>query len=187
MNKLTSTSIKILLYATTLVLLPNSPMYTKKLNVSNVSPTSNNMVVYAKPKTKVKESLDSYIHRVSDMYKIDPYLIKAIIYVESTNDPNARNGNCVGLMQVSRYWHKDRAKRLGVTDFFDPKSNVLLGVDYISELYKKTKDIKLTLMMYNMSHKEAYRLYTKGQTTSYVKKVLLKKGELTPCKKKQKS
>lgn len=181
--KLKSTSIKILVYATILVLLPTNQTYTKKVSVSSVTPTPKKQVVYVNV-NKVEETLDEYIHRICKQYNIDPYLIKAMIYVESTNDSKAKNGNCVGLMQVSIYWHKERAKRLGVKDFYNAKQNVLLGVDYVSELYKQTKSIKLTLMLYNMSHERAYKLYKQGKTTDYVKKVLSKKGELTPCKKK---
>lgn len=105
-----------------------------------------------------------------------------MIYQESRYDPKAKNGNCLGLMQVSSYWHKNRASKLGVSDFYDPYSNILLGVDYISELYTKYKDIRLVLMMYNMDNNTALRLYKNGQISDYAKTVIsraekYKKGE----------
>lgn len=118
-----------------------------------------------------EEIINQYVDEVCALYEdIDPYLIRGMIFNESSYNPDAVNfdGTCVGLMQVSTYWHKDRAERLGVTDLTDPFGNILVGVDYVNELYQRCKSFDLTLMLYNMPHDEARELYSKGELTDYV-------------------
>lgn len=124
-----------------------------------------------------RELIDSYIVAICSKYNIDPAFIKSVIQSESEYDPNSKTGDCLGLMQVSRYWHTDRAERLGVTDFYDPYSNILLGVDYLSELFDKYKDPRLVLMLYNMDHNTAFKLYAKGTISTYAKTVISKAEE----------
>ena len=125
------------------------------------------------------ELIASYIVEVSSIYKVDPYLIDSIVYHESRHIPSAKNGNCLGLMQVCTTWHMDRAERLGVKDFYDPYGNLLLGVDYISELLNATDgDVELTLMLYNMNHKQAYSMRAKGEVSWYASSVLKRVEDL---------
>lgn len=87
---------------------------------------------------------------IGRQYDIDPYLIMAIIDFESNGNANAENGSCKGLMQVSVRWHADRMERLGVTDLFDARSNILVGTDYLAELIEKNGgNIGASLMEYN--------------------------------------
>lgn len=129
-----------------------------------------------------REIINSYIREIALKYNIEPELIMSIIQTESEYNPKAKNGNCLGLMQVSSYWHKDRANKLGVKDFYDPYGNILIGVDYISELLKQYKDPRLVLMLYNMDHNTAISMYKNGQITNYAKTIIAraeiyKKGE----------
>jgi hypothetical protein len=103
---------------------------------------------------------------------VDPAIIMSIIWHESRFQPNATNTNHLGLMQVSTRWHKDRAERLGVTDFYDSYSSILLGVDYISELTTSYKDLGLVLMLYNMNHKTAFSLFKEGRLSNYAQSVM---------------
>lgn len=128
------------------------------------------------------EIIDVYVDNICNKYDVEPGLIKSIIYQESRYNPNVRNGYCVGLMQVSTYWHNSRASKLGITDFYDPYNNILLGVDYLSELFHKYKDKRLALMLYSMDNNVAFRMYNRGEISDYVKTVLemaekYKKGE----------
>ena len=124
-----------------------------------------------KPRTQ-EEIIDSYADEIATSYEVDPALIKSIIWHESRYNPNATNGNCLGLMQVSTKWHWARASKLGVTDFYDSYGNILLGTDYISELFDLYQDPRLVLMMYNMKTETAMRLYKEGRTSDYAKSVL---------------
>lgn len=125
--------------------------------------------------TQVTNPIDEYIIDVCSRYSnVDVNLIRSIVYHESGYNAFSvnYNGTCVGLMQIYTKYHMDRAARLGVTDFFDPYSNILLGVDYISELTNNLGDIRLVLMTYNMGYKKAYNLYSNGTISGYAKSVL---------------
>jgi hypothetical protein len=119
-----------------------------------------------------REIINTYVKEICSKYNIDPYLIMSVIESESTYNPKCTTGNCLGLMQVSKTWHSDRARKLGVKDFYDPYGNILLGVDYISELLKTYKDPRLVLMLYNMDHKTAITMYRNGQVSTYARTVL---------------
>lgn len=82
-------------------------------------------------------------------YDICPELIQAICFKESSFQSDAENGGCVGIMQVAPKWHRDRMCRLGAADLFDVKQNMLVGVDYLSELIEQYEDVSVALMLYN--------------------------------------
>lgn len=97
-------------------------------------------------------------------------LIYAMIKVESDFEPNlTSSAGCIGLMQVSPYWQADRATKLGVTDLWDPYSNILVGVDFLEDLYYNyaQRDIVLAVMMYNMNFTRAKTMYYNGQRSQY--------------------
>lgn len=98
-----------------------------------------------------EEIVASYVFDICQSYpEVDPYIVLSVIYHESRFIPNVSAGRCVGLMQISTYWHQDRAKRLGVTDFWDPYSNILIGVDLLNELMNMVNgDIYRALTRYN--------------------------------------
>lgn len=125
-----------------------------------------------------EENIDSIIIEICSMYGIEPELVKSIVYYESRYNKTAKNGNYIGLMQVSKQWHSKRAKQLGVYNLYDPYGNILVGVDYLKELFDRYKDPKLVLMMYNMKQSTALRLYNTNQISSYARDVLLRTESL---------
>jgi hypothetical protein len=120
------------------------------------------------------EVLDKYIDEICARYnnKIKPELVKSVIYQESRGNPMAKNGDCLGLMQVSTTWHSERAAKLGVTDFYDSYGNILLGVDYLNELFDNHQSLPLALMLYSMRHDDAFKMYSRGQLSTYAEVVL---------------
>ena len=119
-----------------------------------------------------------YIFEVCEKYpNVDPYLVESIVYHESRFKPNATNGDCKGLMQISSKWHKERMTKLGVFDLYDPYTNILVGVDILNDLLKYN-DTELALMCYNMSHKKAKDLYSNGVVTQYASDVLQRAEEM---------
>ena len=129
-------------------------------------------VVEEKPTSE--EVIDEYIRDICTMYdNVEPELVMSVVWHESRYNPNViSSANCVGLMQISPFWHKSRAYELGVESLFDPKGNILVGVDYLSELIKQYEDVRLALMLYNMDHDKALELYNKGEISYYAKSVL---------------
>ena len=110
---------------------------------------------------------------------VTPELAIAVIQKESLYDPEATNGGCVGLMQVSKKYNKYRAEDLGVEDFFDPYGNILIGVDFLNELIDTYEDVNLALMLYNMKWDSAFNLYKQGKISSYAKDVQKKMDDIS--------
>lgn len=123
-----------------------------------------------------KEAWIDYIEIICQERGICPELVEAIIERESGWDPEAVNGDCIGLMQVSEKWHRERMERLGVTDLTDPYDNILVGVDYLSELSGKY-EVGLALMIYN-GDSRAESLWRAGKTSDYATWILERSAQL---------
>lgn len=124
-----------------------------------------------------KENWLDYIEIVCEDKHICPELVEAIIEAESSWNPKAKNGDCIGLMQVSESWHRDRMARLGVTDLTDPYDNILVGVDYLSELFERYEDVGAVLMKYNGDSRLPEYMET-GEMSEYAEKILTRSAEL---------
>lgn len=103
---------------------------------------------------------ENYIEEVCEERNICPELVQAIIEKESSWKPNARNGKCIGLMQINPEYQEERMKKYGITaaDLTDPYDNILIGVDYLRELFEEYGDIYAVLMFYNAGYSDKYGL-----------------------------
>ena len=110
-------------------------------------------------------------------YCICPELLMAVIETESSGDPQAKNGTCTGLMQVSSRWHADRIKRLGVKSLYDERGNIHVGTDYLVELIKKHGDVATALMVYH-GESDALSKADRGIISDYASKILERSAEL---------
>lgn len=114
-----------------------------------------------------------YCSNAGELYDISPEFLEAICWVESNCDPDAVNGSCKGIMQVSDKWHYDRMERLGVTSIFDEEGNILVATDYLRELFDTYGcDDALVLMVYNGDSKADDFANGKAEMSEYAKKVL---------------
>ena len=98
---------------------------------------------------------------------IDPALIFALIEIESNFKVEAKNGPCIGLMQVNceNYDNPNQA----MASLISPTLNVDAGIEILSGHLKKYP-VEKALTCYNMGERGA-----KGRDTSgYAKKVLSK-------------
>ena len=121
--------------------------------------------------TYISEEYQAYCEEIGEMYCVCPELLMAMIETESSGNPNATNGTCKGLMQVSEKWHSDRMKRLGVKDIYEPYGNILVATDYLMELAEKYEDIGLVLDVYNGNSK-AMQNAENGVLSEYATKIL---------------
>lgn len=116
---------------------------------------------------------------VQELYPdIELSLILAIIQKESHYDPTVNGSGAIGLMQIIPSCHTDRISRLGVTDIWDPYSNILIGTDLINDLLKTYKDLGLALMCYNMGEGNALYKYNNHGYSGYALEVLSIKEEI---------
>ena len=121
--------------------------------------------------TYIAEEYQNYCEEIGEMYCVCPELLMAMIETESSGNPNATNGTCKGLMQVSEKWHMDRMKRLGVKDIYDPYGNILVATDYLMELAEKYEDLGLVLDLYNGNSK-AMQNAEHGKLSEYAANIL---------------
>ncbi len=87
--------------------------------------------------------------QIGTEYGICPELLQAIASHESSYDETAETDGCIGLMQVSERWHRERMDKLRVTDLHDPEGNMKVAADYLSELFVQYEDIGMVLMVYS--------------------------------------
>lgn len=155
----------------------NPTAETEKPTAETKNPTKTEVTYFDVP---LSEDLQDYIFELCESYDIDPAVIVAVIWKESSYRVSVMgdNGRAYGLMQIQPRWHKDRMKRLGVDDLLDPYQNVLVGIDYLSELYHKKDSIKWALMAYNGGPDYATKKLKAGEISSYASSVLKKAKEL---------
>lgn len=110
-------------------------------------------------KTVQAENPKDYIEETAESYGISPKLIKAIIKIESGGNANAvgDNGNSLGLMQIQPKWHAQRLKE--GESLLDPKVNVRIGCEILSEIMDKYGTLDEALTVYNAGHDTGDRSY----------------------------
>lgn len=118
------------------------------------------------------------IKRECEDYSLDPFLILAIIEVESGFNPLAVSSRgAVGLMQVMPETAGFMAEKLGISlngdkSLFDPFINVRLGIYYFSLLINRFESIDEALIAYNSGPTKFLNGGGLERGTSYVRKVL---------------
>lgn len=127
-----------------------------------------------------EEDYREYIEQLCEERNICPELVEAVIEKESSWDPNAVNGTCIGLMQIDQVIHWERMERLGIRDLSDPYDNILAGVDFLGELFEKYGDPSAVLMYYNAGYSDICGLgaWDDGKISSYAEEILKRSEEL---------
>ena len=119
----------------------------------------------------------AYCEEIGGQYGICPELLEAIMESESSGNHKAQNGNCKGLMQINVTYHKNRMSKLGVTDIYDARGNILTAADYLAELFLEYGDVGTALMVYNGS-KGAVSRGKEGNYTEYASKIVRRSEQL---------
>lgn len=141
-------------------------------------PEANEALMLAEAEKQEKEADDhppfhDYILQASQAYEVDAALIRAIIFAESNNNPQAvSHRGAEGLMQLM----PRTARSLGVEDSFNPAMNIDGGVRYFRQLLDRfSGNVRLALAAYNAGSRyvRKYRgVPPFGATKRYIKKVL---------------
>lgn len=110
------------------------------------------VITYSRHPLYYKEDIGKFANK----YNIDPYLVAAIIDVESGFDKDAISPkDARGLMQIAEQTGEWGAKELKIDnykkeDLFDPKVNISFGTWYLNRLEKEfAGDLNLVLAAYN--------------------------------------
>jgi hypothetical protein len=123
---------------------------------------------------------DSYIVEAAAQHNVDTELIRAVIQVESEFDHRAVSSKGArGLMQLM----PDTARRLGVTNAFDPRQNILGGTRYLRALLDLFQgDTALATAAYNAGENAVLRyggVPPFKETRGYVAKIQALLGAVT--------
>ncbi len=94
------------------------------------------------------------IHKYSREYKVDEYLVMAVIKAESNFIPDAHSGKASGLMQLTDETAEWVCKELDINpkkiDLFKPSDNIKLGCYYLKYLIDNYDgNIDVALAAYN--------------------------------------
>lgn len=86
-------------------------------------------------KSYTKKDLENLVYEISEDIGIDPYLVFAIIKVESNWDICAVSyKGAIGLMQVLPSTARFIYKEISMIDLFNPRVNIFIGVSYLRYL-----------------------------------------------------
>ena len=133
------------------------------------------------------------IFATAEQYGLDPFLLAAMIHVESGFRPEAVSPKgALGLMQImpeTAIWlGKQNSQPILVDDLFDPKTNIGLGAYYLNYLRDRFPTPYAVLAAYNAGPTNARRWLDEhiwdgsyertgqipfGETRSYVRKVIM--------------
>lgn len=128
--------------------------------------------------TELPKEYIYYCEKAGQVYHICPELIQAIIEQESAGNPDAVGpAGEIGLMQIYPRYHLARAQRLNVYDLFNPEGNILIGTDYLAELFAGYQDMGTILMIYN-GVEDAELRGNNGDYTDYAKEIMKRTEEL---------
>ena len=121
-----------------------------------------------------QSEFEKAILSASERYGVDPYLVKAVIKIESNFNPRAISSKkAMGIMQLI----PETASIYGVKDPFDPEDNIDGGVRHLRDLMEYfSGDIELVLAAYNAGKdavvKYGFDIPPYPETEAYVEKVL---------------
>lgn len=133
--------------------------------------------VYATYNVPLDYDLQLYIIQTCEELNIDAGVVMAMIFYESSYQADAigDGGNSLGLMQIQERWHKERMKRLDVTNLLHPYQNVTVGIDILAELLDEYDgNVEMALMAYNAGRAGADQYwFSKGEySNDYSRKVV---------------
>lgn len=112
------------------------------------------------------------IERVSAEQGVDPKLVRAVIQVESAYQLRARSRKgAIGLMQLMPM----TARQYGVSDPYDPESNIEAGIKHLKSLLQRFSTRALALAAYNAGEAAVERfrgIPPYPETQAYVYRIL---------------
>lgn len=128
------------------------------------------------PEIPLSEELQYAMQDACKEYNVPYSLALAVCETESSFRTDAKNGNCIGLMQINAInfdWLREAEIEPTTHD-----GNIESGVKMLGQLLDKYADAEKALMAYNCGETGAARLWARGQyKSSYSQKVIEKSDE----------
>ncbi|MHB2167574.1 lytic transglycosylase domain-containing protein [Alsobacter sp. R-9] len=93
------------------------------------------------------------IERHAQKHGVPPALARAVVRIESRDNPRARNGVNVGLTQISYGTARRMGYSGGFDGLYDPDTNLAYGIRYLGQAYRLAGgDTCLTVLKYQAGH-----------------------------------
>ena len=113
----------------------------------------------------LSSDLTQYTLNLCSQYGVDSSVIFSVMYHESHFNAGATSGSgAQGLMQIIPRYSASRMAKLGVTNLYDPASNILVGIDLLAEYYHTYGSWNQALT--------AYRTGNAGNDSAYAETIL---------------
>ena len=113
----------------------------------------------------LSSDLTQYPLNLCSQYGVDSSVIFSVMYHESHFNAGATSGSgAQGLMQIIPRYSASRMAKLGVTNLYDPASNILVGIDLLAEYYHTYGSWNQALT--------AYRTGNAGNDSAYAATIL---------------
>lgn len=129
----------------------------------------------AAPVAQPNQQYGEIIDKASAAQGVDPHLVRAVIQVESAYHRRARSPKgAMGLMQLM----PETAREYGVTDPYDPQSNIEAGIKHLKSLLQRFPK-ELALAAYNAGEAAVQRfrgIPPYPETRAYVASILALAG-----------
>jgi hypothetical protein len=121
--------------------------------VATVSPVTIDHSPFSTEERARISAVDPWIAQAATKHRIDPDLLRGMVWIESRFDPRAQSpAGARGLMQLMPDTAAALAKRVdgARADSYDPQFNVLAGTLYLSDMLARYRgDMVLALAAYN--------------------------------------
>ena len=192
-NRIFATACLILITAFILIVCTIADAITKNVTINRDSmvvyqeegqPVPTDDIVKVEPEPKIDiypvnldADLQRYIIETCEEYTINPSIIIAMCFYESSFNANAigDNGAGMGLMGINPRWCWPEMEKLNCPDMRDPYQNVTVGIDiFAQKLAKYDWNTEMALMAYNAGDSGAHRLwFDKGiYSTTYSSNII---------------
>ena len=132
-----------------------------------------------KEATMVPGEYVEYAFEIGEQEGISPEFIVADMEFESCGKATAvgRVGE-QGLMQLNPKWFKKEMAELGVSDLFDPYTNILVGTRTFKDLFEKYDGEIYQVLMYYNAGQNGLKAARNGNYSDYAKNVVNRTREL---------
>lgn len=139
--------------------------------VPTEQPKEDDFVLY---NIALSEELQRFTYDRCEELGLSYELVLAIMFKESSYQPDVVNSSeCYGLMQIHKINHPALTEALGITDFLDPKQNIIGGTYLLAQIADKYSDVHEILMVYNCGENGAKKLWAQDITsTAYSRSVI---------------
>lgn len=131
-------------------------------------------------KADLTRELQEYLYDECQKRGIDYSIALALIEKESGYYSKCMgdDGNSKGYMQIYQKWHSEEMQAEGVSDLFDSKGNIRVGLDILQGLYEKygNSGDHCVLMVYNMGY-SAKKLWAKGVYSSEYSRYIMTRAQ----------